>query len=896
MRRLALPCSLLLAAALFLAGCSRRLETEPLTAATDAPAACPALPAGSVVVNATNGVVTAPFAVGLDGTTPLGVALALAEGAGSRGLTGSATFTVTAPTQQTSTVWIHARWHNSCGNSLSLTLDEGKPVSVGQDAVYGTWHWVKAGRFALAAGAHKLALLEREDGIAVDQLLLAADEAFAPTGCVIGERASLGIRRFADVFDRSPGHGLGGWDVQSGNWQIAFTLDPNRIPHQYALTGAPASNATGSAEVLVQGAPWQGCRLSFSALTTGPGVIGAVLDRVPGGAEPLRLAFAAKPDGGQFAWTGYGRRGVLPLGDRMRTNQWHRIEIERWAWVLRVALDGASLLTVTDLPLAAGAIGLCAEGGEAVFDDVSAEDLPWQTENGRDRRMAWQPAADAAWSRVVDARSDLGLLGERGVLRSAEIGLPVAGLLFDAPGVPLPAGFVPVAGTVVTGAQAAAAALILAPGGEASTAPMSVALAVSARAAVGVRRLAVRYGSVVDDAFGVGSYHFTRAVADDPSDYLDFTEAEYAAIANAPDEDKLKRGVKMRRLLGWDDTSFWVQQRGSWQLRNGVLQGVGPQAVVKHWRDVNGCLDLSLRIRLASSNAVAAVALYADPGTGAVVRLCAAAAPAGLAVPPDAGWHTVSLRARDGVVAGRVDAASWREVARVPTVAGGILLRVAVGGAEFDEIEISAPRDMPRTHYYAFDRRETDWWCEGATWSDHAGISCVLASNWISLMAPGGAGTLWNKRRFGSDIVLALNVEESSEWFGWHKNPTHVHHPYDNVQLRLAVEGRPDEGYLLEVNARKRTATVLYRNGQEVAVTPQDKAFPIRYVGGHAQYEPRRNRVTLAKTGGSLRAIVNGREVLTYTDPQPLPVARVGIGGRDTHVNFSAIEIVELTP
>jgi len=29
----------------------------------------------------------------------------------------------------------------------------------------------------------------------------------------------------------------------------------------------------------------------------------------------------------------------------------------------------------------------------------------------------------------------------------------------------------------------------------------------------------------------------------------------------------------------------------------------------------------------------------------------------------------------------------------------------------------------------------------------------------------------------------------------------------------------------------------------------------------------------------------------TYLDPDPLPVARVGVGGHDTRVNFSRIEI-----
>jgi hypothetical protein len=153
---------------------------------------------------------------------------------------------------------------------------------------------------------------------------------------------------------------------------------------------------------------------------------------------------------------------------------------------------------------------------------------------------------------------------------------------------------------------------------------------------------------------------------------------------------------------------------------------------------------------------------------------------------------------------------------------------------------------------------------------------------------------LWNKRTFAGDLLLSTNIEENSEWMGWEQDPSHIHHPYDNIVLCLGKGQDTGSGYRLEVNSRDRTATVLYRADKEVASVPQDYRFPIQYKGGHAPYSPRRNRISLVRQGNRLRALVNGVEVLSYTDPDPLATERVGIGGYQTHVNFSRIMVREL--
>jgi hypothetical protein len=205
---------------------------------------------------------------------------------------------------------------------------------------------------------------------------------------------------------------------------------------------------------------------------------------------------------------------------------------------------------------------------------------------------------------------------------------------------------------------------------------------------------------------------------------------------------------------------------------------------------------------------------------------------------------------------------------------------------------------------YDFHQREGDWFREGP-WMDHGGISCVLTSHWVSLLAAKGRGVLWNKRAWGPDVQVGSDIEENADWYGWRKDPTHAHYPFDNICMLLATDAWSptagsgpgwDRGYRLEVNSQNRKATVLYRNGKEVARVVQDGKFPMQYQGGHAPYLPRRGHVSLLKRGKLLRGFVNGKEVLRYEDPEPLDVKAVGVGGYDTRFNFAHLEVRQLGP
>jgi hypothetical protein len=132
---------------------------EPLRSSPAAVGARNAAPHDAVVLNmAAASDVKPPFVLREDAAASDGVALALPAGTGSRGMKGRATLKFDTPLAGSYLAWARARWRDACGNSVAIKIDDSAERVVGQDAVYGSWHWVPAGRYELAAGAHSILL------------------------------------------------------------------------------------------------------------------------------------------------------------------------------------------------------------------------------------------------------------------------------------------------------------------------------------------------------------------------------------------------------------------------------------------------------------------------------------------------------------------------------------------------------------------------------------------------------------------------------------------------------------------------------------------------------------------------------------------------------------------
>jgi hypothetical protein len=97
---------------------------------------------------------------------------------------GGVVFEVDIPKPMKCKVWVRTWWEGSCGNSVYvLGGRDPKPVVVGNDGTYEVWHWLEAPQpFEFEAGKQEFFVLNREDGIRLDQLLITGDLQYVPQG------------------------------------------------------------------------------------------------------------------------------------------------------------------------------------------------------------------------------------------------------------------------------------------------------------------------------------------------------------------------------------------------------------------------------------------------------------------------------------------------------------------------------------------------------------------------------------------------------------------------------------------------------------------------------------------------------------------------------------------
>ena len=65
---------------------------------------------------------------------------------------------------------------------LDVSVDGSRPEVFGGDTSFKEWHWVKGPTFKLSAGKHRIELLNREDGVRLDEFLLTTDGGYRPVG------------------------------------------------------------------------------------------------------------------------------------------------------------------------------------------------------------------------------------------------------------------------------------------------------------------------------------------------------------------------------------------------------------------------------------------------------------------------------------------------------------------------------------------------------------------------------------------------------------------------------------------------------------------------------------------------------------------------------------------
>ena len=138
------------------------------------------------VPSARPGTGTDAVAVGQDASG--GKYLEVPQGAGNppKLTDGSAVFAFDVAEAGTYALWCRVWWPDECGNSFTMSVDDGTSFTFGQDGTYRCWHWMRVPRrvkpFKLSKGRHTLKVMNREDGAMLDQVLWSRDRRYVPVG------------------------------------------------------------------------------------------------------------------------------------------------------------------------------------------------------------------------------------------------------------------------------------------------------------------------------------------------------------------------------------------------------------------------------------------------------------------------------------------------------------------------------------------------------------------------------------------------------------------------------------------------------------------------------------------------------------------------------------------
>ncbi|NOY81988.1 MAG: hypothetical protein GXP31_13405 [Kiritimatiellaeota bacterium] len=96
---------------------------------------------------------------------------------------GGMRFEVDIPRNMTCAVWMRVFWEGSCGNSIYYRHTDGTTLAVGNDGTYDIWHWLKVPKsFRFKKGRNTFYVLNREDGVRLDQIVITGDLEYVPQG------------------------------------------------------------------------------------------------------------------------------------------------------------------------------------------------------------------------------------------------------------------------------------------------------------------------------------------------------------------------------------------------------------------------------------------------------------------------------------------------------------------------------------------------------------------------------------------------------------------------------------------------------------------------------------------------------------------------------------------
>ena len=172
------PVAVIIAVSIWVSGCGDRKEGGKApgnSSGSEGAGAC-----RIIVQLAEATTISHPFKVVESPLAANGKSVAVPPGAGESPGILKASFEV--PESRKYSVWVRVYWgtdkEEACSNSVLLGIDDADPVTV-TDNVFNSWHWLEVRTPGpgndgvwLKKGRHAVRLLNREDGIELDQALI----------------------------------------------------------------------------------------------------------------------------------------------------------------------------------------------------------------------------------------------------------------------------------------------------------------------------------------------------------------------------------------------------------------------------------------------------------------------------------------------------------------------------------------------------------------------------------------------------------------------------------------------------------------------------------------------------------------------------------------------------
>jgi hypothetical protein len=284
---------------------------------------------------------------------------------------GSAEYAFEVPADGSYYVWAYCLWHDACTNAVFVQLDGGRKTILGNDPIYGQWHWVRGPEVALTAGAHTIRLSNHSDNIAIRKVVLINSSTEQPGGS--GQNFA---ELFYDGFDGCDNGNFDIWKKLSGDWSI------RELPGSPGGRKVVVGRAADEALMTVGEAKWSNYQLDASVLPTrGPaGSSGGVCFGMESNSRYGILRWAEAADGRcRLIVERRQDDQVKTLGEfavNWKAGIWHQLQVRLLPGRISIRLDGLRVGQIEAAEPVAGGIGLWLRNGDAEFDNIHVRSLP----------------------------------------------------------------------------------------------------------------------------------------------------------------------------------------------------------------------------------------------------------------------------------------------------------------------------------------------------------------------------------------------------------------------------------------------------------------------------------------------------------------------------------------